>query len=223
MFPLFQNAITQVPDCQSVHVASIWMNYCYLILQLPNPLQSSSREGASFPLMSVLARWLSLLHLFAASPFSSSPPPSSSWTSPWSCRRWRTRCRRAPGLCSPSVRGCWRGTRGCRSWSRRCCRRLFEACRVPALNPCFLGVMFRNRHSPAAQSEDVSVYGEVWLAFNKQHCQHAATRAGPHPLYGIKRSGVQLNRSTVLFRKKRLFLRKKVNLKGWKCFPVSAL
>lgn len=70
------NSTTQTTTCNKSQQS------IYLILQ------SSSREVASFPLRSVPARWLWQLHLFAASPFSSSPPPpSSSWTSPWSCRR----------------------------------------------------------------------------------------------------------------------------------------
>lgn len=83
--------LTMVPvsllyQCIVLHFGCEW-NYCSLILQLLNPLQSSSRVGPSFPLVSVLARWLWHLHLFAASPFSSSHLPSSSWTAPWSCRR----------------------------------------------------------------------------------------------------------------------------------------
>lgn len=152
------------------------MQSIYLILQ-PNPLQSSSREVASFPLRSVPARWLWQLHLFAASPFSSSPPPSSSWTSPWSCRRWRTRFRRAP------VRGCWRrGTPGCRSSSRRyCCRCRLRSCevyRVRAVAPCFLGVMFINRRSPGVRKQVIYSMKAVVPEFliNKSNWKLKASR-----------------------------------------------
>ncbi len=87
---------------------SLYVCVCYAnVKRVLCSLTSCSRSAASCPepqqsSSSPLPRPLS----------SSSPrPPSSSWTAPWSCRRWR---RRWP-LWAPRAPGC------CRRTPRRCC------------------------------------------------------------------------------------------------------
>lgn len=96
--------------------------YRYLILQLPNPLQSSSREVASLSWLFVRA-W-SHLHLCVPSLFSAVLPPSSSWRAPWSYHRWQRHYPQTAGFGLLSPQSYYTEKLDCRSSSHHCSRHL---------------------------------------------------------------------------------------------------